>query len=49
MSRAPIESIEFFISLKRQALRYDELFEKAQATSIPVLNQNRLYTLTGGR
>ena len=27
----------------------DELFEKAQATSIPVLNQNRLFTLTGQR
>ncbi len=46
---APIESINFYISLRRQALRYDELFEKAQATSIPVLNQNRLYTLTGAR
>jgi len=46
---APIESINFFISLRRQALRYDELFEKAQATSIPVLNQNRLFTLTGQR
>ena len=46
---APIESINFWISLRRQALRYDELFSKAQATSIPVLNQNRLYTLTGQR
>ncbi len=44
---APIEAINFYISLRRQAQRYDELFEKAQATSIPVLNQNRLYTLTG--
>lgn len=46
---APIEVINQYIALRRQALRYDELFEKAQATSIPVLNQNRLFTLTGQR
>lgn len=46
---APIEVINQFISLRRQALRYDELFTQAQSTSIPVLNQNRLYTLTGAR
>lgn len=48
-ANAPIEAINFYISLRRQAQQYDELFSKAQATSIPVLNENRLYTLTGGR
>ncbi|MCK4871931.1 MAG: hypothetical protein KAS72_04310 [Phycisphaerales bacterium] len=32
---------------KRAADRYDNLFNTASATSIPVLNQNRLFTLIG--
>jgi hypothetical protein len=48
-ANAPIEAINFYISLRRQAERYDQLFEKAQATSIPVLNQSRLFTLTGAQ
>ncbi len=43
----PIEVIERYLSLKRVAQKYDELFEAAQKTSIPVLNRNRLFTLTG--
>jgi hypothetical protein len=27
--------------------RYDQLFERAQTTAIPVLNENRLRTLIG--
>lgn len=46
---APLEAINFFISIRRQAEQYDKLFEQAQAASIPVLNQNRLFTLTGDR
>ena len=46
---APIEAINFYMSLVRQAQRYDNLFNQAQASSIPILNQNRLFTLTGQR
>lgn len=43
----PIELIQRYLRLKQNAQRYDELFETAKRTSIPVLNQNRLMTLTG--
>ncbi len=43
----PPELIQRYRRLVQQQRRYDELFEAAQATSIPVLNQNRLFTLTG--
>lgn len=43
----PIELIQRYLRLKQNAQRYDELFDTAKRTSIPVLNQNRLYTLTG--
>jgi hypothetical protein len=43
----PIEVIERYLRLKRVVQKYDELFEAAQKTSIPVLNRNRLFTLTG--
>ena len=33
--------------LVRQQREYDRLFQTASSTSIPVLNQNRLFTLTG--
>ena len=44
---APIAVINEFIRLQRTALEYDRLFETARQTGIPVLNQNRLFTLTG--
>ena len=44
---APIAVINEFIRLQRTALEYDRLFETARQTGIPVLNQNRLLTLTG--
>jgi len=47
-ANADINYIQQYVMLKRGAVRYDELFAQAIATSIPVLNQNRLYTLTGG-
>jgi hypothetical protein len=46
---APAEVVQEFIRLKRQAVRYDEILAQARSTSIPVLNENRLYTLTGLR
>lgn len=46
-SRAPFEVVEEYIRLQRLAKRYDELFSQASASSIPVLNQNRLRTLIG--
>lgn len=47
-STAPIEIIGEYLRLKDLAKKYDELFQQAVQTSIPVLNENRLYTLTGG-
>ena len=44
---APIEIVEIYIRKENELSRYNELFEKAQRTSIPVLNENRLYTLIG--
>ncbi len=43
----PIELIQRYLRLKQNAQKYDELFEAAKRTSIPILNQNRLMTLTG--
>ncbi len=44
---APIEVLQEYVRLQQMVARYDELFETAIATSIPVLNENRLYTLIG--
>ena len=46
---APVPVVQEFIRLKRTVQEYDRLLEQATATSIPVLNQNRLFTLTGRR
>lgn len=46
---APVPVVQEFIRLKRAVQEYDRLLEQATATSIPVLNQNRLFTLTGRR
>ncbi len=43
----PIEVIRNYLDLSQEAARYDDLFDTAGQTGIPVLNQNRLYTLTG--
>jgi hypothetical protein len=45
---APIVVMQEFMRLDTMATRYDELFRQATSTSIPVLNENRLYTLIGG-
>lgn len=46
---APPAVITEFIRQQRIVQQYDRLFQQASATSIPVLNENRLYTLTGKR
>lgn len=43
----PPAIISRYQELARGQHRYEELFRKAGDTSIPVLNQNRLFTLTG--
>lgn len=43
----PIEIVEIYIRKENELKRYNELFEQAQRTAIPVLNENRLYTLIG--
>lgn len=43
----PVELIQRWVQLSQQAAKYDELFDKATRAGIPILNQNRLYTLTG--
>jgi len=44
---APIEVVQEYIRIQRTVDRYDALFKQAQSTSVPILNENRLYTLTG--
>lgn len=46
---APPAVITEFIRQQRIVQQYDRLLQQATATSIPVLNENRLYTLTGKR
>jgi hypothetical protein len=44
---APYAVVQEYARLERASREYDRLFEVALQTGIPVLNQNRLYTLTG--
>jgi hypothetical protein len=46
-SDAPLVLQEDFINREKQVTRYRRLFEQAQQTGIPLLNENRLYTLIG--
>ncbi len=46
---APFSLVQEYLAKLKLAQRYDELFAEAVATGIPVLNENRLYTLTGKR
>ena len=48
-STAPVAVVDEYVRLRRVVQEYDRLFEQAQATAIPVLNENRLRTLLGGR
>ncbi|MFN5660918.1 MAG: hypothetical protein ACK48N_02360 [Planctomyces sp.] len=44
---APIGQIQDFLRLQQIQREYDRLVTQAAATNVPILNQNRLYTLTG--
>lgn len=44
---APTAVIQRYMDLKQSVQRYDDLFNRAVSTSIPVLTSNRLNTLTG--
>lgn len=44
---APYAVVQEYARLERASREYDRLFTIAQTTGIPVLNQNRLTTLTG--
>lgn len=44
---SPLPVIQDYIRKKQTVEEYDRLFRIASQTSIPILNQNRLYTLTG--
>ncbi len=44
---APIAVVREYIRKQQDSQQYDRLFETATQTGIPVLNENRLYTLTG--
>jgi hypothetical protein len=46
---APNPVIDEYIRVRKITQEYDDLFKKATETSIPVLNENRLYTLIGKR
>ena len=44
---APVEILQEYIRLSRAIDRYDQLHKQAYATGLPILNENRLYTLLG--
>jgi hypothetical protein len=46
---APLAVVLEYQRLDALANKYDELFRQATSTSIPVLNENRLFNLIGGR
>ena len=46
---SPISVINEYIRLDQIAQRYDQLLQQAASTSLPLLNENRLYTLIGRR
>ncbi|MDX2131991.1 MAG: hypothetical protein SFY69_08065 [Planctomycetota bacterium] len=46
-SDAPLEVVLEFQRREREVQRYRDLERQAQATSVPILNENRLYTLVG--
>ncbi len=44
---APIALVEQYIRKEAELKRYNDLLDQARRTSVPVLNENRLYTLIG--
>jgi len=45
----PTPLVQEYMRIDQMATRYDELTRQAGATSVPILNENRLYTLIGRR
>lgn len=45
----PVEIIQRYLLMQQELQTYDDMFAQAEATGIPVLNENRLQTLTGLR
>lgn len=43
----PVELTVAYANARNEQIKYDNLFESAKRTGIPILNQNRLFTLTG--
>ncbi|HYE02390.1 MAG TPA: hypothetical protein VD963_04040, partial [Phycisphaerales bacterium] len=46
---APVPVIQEYVRQRGVVQQYDRLLEQARATSIPIINENRLRTLVGGR
>lgn len=46
---APIEVVQEFVRREREIQRYDATYKAATSTSVPVLSENRIYTLVGRR
>ncbi len=44
---APLEAVQEYVRLQNIVQRYNDLYDRAERTNIPVLNENRLYTLIG--
>ncbi len=44
---APVATIQEYVRLQQEIQRYDDLMMKAESTSMPLLNANRLQTLIG--
>ncbi len=44
-SDAPLEVVQEYIRRQREVERYEDLLRRATATSVPVISENRLYTL----
>jgi uncharacterized coiled-coil DUF342 family protein len=44
-SDAPLEVVQEYIRRQREVERYEDLYRRATATSVPVISENRLYTL----
>lgn len=43
----PIEVVQEYVRLERAVNKYNEMLKQATAMGLPVLNENRFYTLTG--
>jgi hypothetical protein len=42
---SPLEVVQEYIRRQREVERYEELYKRASSTSVPIISENRLYTL----